>query len=128
MIPLLAAAAESAEAATFQGQWFSVAFLALNAVGVLSGIAFLFATKRELDAQIKRIDTLESDIKKLPERLNEMESEMTAQGERRSTVLHNRINPLVENTAGIKAGLEAHNENFRNFTTLIELLAREKKS
>ena len=118
----------------FAGQWFYVAVVAINAVGVLVGIIFVFATKRDVEQLEKRADKQDDDIKAvddkvdaLPTKLADMESRLTAQGERRSSIQHNRINPLVENTSALKAGMEAHNENFRNFTEFIKALLGERK-
>lgn len=119
---------------TFTGQWWAVAMVAIGAVVGLFTIIAYFATKRDVETLEKRLDSQDAAIALLATKLDSsaenigtLESEMTRQGERRSTALHNRINPLVENTAALKAGLEAHNENFRNFTEIIKALMPEPK-
>lgn len=103
MLSTIIAEAASASAA-FQGQWFSVAILTVNGLGVLSGIVFLFATKRELDAQIKRIDQLEQSVAAFPARMNEMERHLAEKGSHRARTIFEKIDKVE---SGIREEMSA---------------------
>lgn len=94
------------------GLWIVIGFFFVNGAASVIGIFQLFATRREVDKLDGRISDLETRAPKDKE-------DLIAAGERRSFVIHNRINPLVENTAAIKAGQEAFTKSFDNFTEVM---------
>jgi hypothetical protein len=102
------------------GLWIVIAFFFINGAASIVGIFQLFATRREVDKLDDRIGELEKNAPKDKE-------DLIAAGERRSFVIHNRINPLVENTAAIKAGQEAFTKSFDNFTEVMRANSETQK-
>jgi hypothetical protein len=52
--------------------------------------------------------------------MRKQKDELLYSADRRSSVLHNRINPIVENLAALKASNEAFVKVFENFTSVIK--------
>jgi hypothetical protein len=102
------------------GVWVVCGFFFVNGAATVIGILQSFATRREVDKLDDRIGTLETNAPKDKE-------DVIAAGERRSFVIHNRINPLVENTAAIKAGQEAFVKAFDNFTETVRSMVDAQK-
>lgn len=67
-----------------------------------------------------KIDTVQSEIS---ERIDRSMSEANESRSR----LHDRINPVVENTAEIKGRMDAFTQSFDNFTKIITAIAQQKK-
>ena len=122
-----------AEAVTqaFMGQWYTAAFSFAGGIGSLIAVASYFASRRELEEFKRNNRSTVEEIKHRVEKLEQAQTDMikeisaafkenTALQEKRSTAMHNRINPLTENTAAIKGQLEAFTASFTNFTQLIK--------
>lgn len=115
----LAAAAANTDAA-FLGSWVSVAFLIINGVAASLGVIALFATRREVSDLATRVKTNENDIDGIREKMEKNKDDLIRSADARSSVLHNRINPIVENTAAIKGQMEAFTESFRNLASILQ--------
>jgi tetrahydromethanopterin S-methyltransferase subunit B len=111
------------------GTWVIILFMVANgAVGIV-GIFSLFATRREVDKIDGRVDKLETANGTVREEMRKMKDELTYSADRRSSVLHSRINPVVENLAALKASSEAFVTCFDNFTEVMKtLVTRERET
>ncbi len=75
-------------------------------------------------------EELQVSHQNLAERVSKIEiaiGEIQKDSEARAVDLHNRINPLVENTAAIRGGMEAFGKSFDNFTQMMTALIRERE-
>ncbi len=106
------------------GLWVVIAFACASGIGALVSLASYFATRRELEGAIKRIEKLEEQDGTIRESMRSMKDDLVLSGDRRSSVLHNRINPIVETLAALKGSNEAFMESFRGF---IKILEQQKK-
>lgn len=116
----------------FWGQWMIVALGIIGGLGGLAAIASYFATSRELTSIEIRVTKIE-DEQKEDRRNNEIHA-----SDRSKTIfnkiedtrdkIENRLNPLVENTAGLKAGQEAFTTSFTNFTAVMQELIRSNNN
>jgi polyhydroxyalkanoate synthesis regulator phasin len=87
--------------------------------------------KASHDDLVKRVDRVESALEKVQREIHTINQDLTLAGEERARLLHERINPLVENTAAIRGGMEAFKQSFDNFTAMMSALIKaqgEKKS
>lgn len=103
----------------FAGEWL---YAATAVIGLLIAVGGYFATHREVDKLDSRIERAEAALAAIRAELKQDKEELIAVGERRSYVLHSRINPLIENTAALKASQEAFVTSFDNFTNVMKEL------
>jgi len=101
------------------GIWIIIAICVVNGLGALGGVVAFFATRREVQEIDRRLINAETGIVNIREEIADTKIELMANGERRSESLHRRIDPLVENTAALKAGSQAFTESFQNFVTVL---------
>lgn len=106
-------------------------FLLSLAVNVMTLIRSSSAQKREISfseeyASKPEVTQIKSDLAQIREELRQDKETLLLKGEERAVNLHNRINPVVENTAHIKGQMEAFTVSFNNFTALMTTLQREK--
>lgn len=128
MTNLAAAAPGAGQAgATEVGMWVIVAFLVINGVGGLMGLLSFFATRREVDKLDHRVGKLEDTTEAVRMEMRSMKDDLVLSGDKRSSILHNRINPVVENLAAIKAGQEAFVASFNNFTRVMQSLVNRER-
>lgn len=126
----------------FWGQWMIVGLGIIGGLGGLAAIASYFATRRDfeaLDKRVtemadamekritkvdetyeKRITKVEEDVSRITNKITSTHIELIANGEKRSTSIHRRLDPLIENTAAMKGGQEAFTTAFENFTRMME--------
>lgn len=110
------------------GQWMIIVFAVINgAVGIV-GIFSLFATRREMDKIDSRVSKLEETSDTIRNEMRKMKDELTYSADRRSSVLHNRINPVIENLAGVKAAQEAFVGSFDNFTAVMKAMMERERN
>lgn len=107
------------------GNWVIIAFAVFSGLGSLGGLVAFFATRREVQEIDRRTGENEKAIVDIRAEMNTSTLELIASGERRSESLHRRIDPLVENTAALKAGQEAFCKSFDNFSTIIAAQQRK---
>jgi hypothetical protein len=74
-------------------------------------------------ASKEALEVVKGDLNGVQSKVDQMRSE----GEERAVNLHNRINPIVENTAEIKGRMEAFTTSFNNFTELLVEQTRKHK-
>lgn len=112
----------------FTGQWV---FAASAIIGLFIAVGSYFATRREVEALAQRIEKSEGTLTAIRAEMKKDKEDLIYSGDRRSTILHHRINPLVENTAALKASQEAFVTSFDNFTgvmkELVETLREERR-
>jgi len=99
----------------FLGNWVGAGLLIIGGIVGLFSIITFFATKEQVREIKERQAILEQDVKDNTKETNRVKDELIANGEKRSTSLHRRLDPLIENTAALKAGGEAWTEAFRGF-------------
>lgn len=113
----------------FYGQWLIVGLGVIAGLGGIASIAGYFATRREMVALEKRVSTIEIDQKddRRNSEIHASERSKTIFSEIKDTreKLENRINPLVENTAALKASHEAFTNSFINFTNVMQEMIRQ---
>ena len=85
----------------------------------------LEASQRALE---ERVRALEAGQDKMLSELHQMHVSLLQTGEERATKMHNRINPLMENTSAIKGSMEAFMTTFRSFTDLLTEHMRVRKN
>jgi hypothetical protein len=130
--------AEIATATNAQlGTWVIILFAVINgSVGII-GVFSLFATRREFDKLDVRVTKLEEGSVEVVRELSSMaesirkevrqhKDELLLSADRRSSVLHNRINPVTVNLSEIKGSMEAFTQSFNSFSEIIKALARER--
>lgn len=113
----------------FWGQWIIVALGIIGGLGGLATIAGYFATRRELASLERRVSVMETDVKE-DRRNNEVHA-----SERSKTLftaidkvrdqLNSRLDPVIENTAALKASHESFTTSFNGFTRIMEKLVEE---
>jgi NCAIR mutase (PurE)-related protein len=110
----------------FWGQWIIVALAILGGLGGLAAVASYFATRRELIALEVRVTRVEGEAKddRRDNQVHASERSRTIFIEMKETrdKLESRINPLVENTAGLKASHEAFVTAFTNQTEVLRAM------
>ena len=116
----------------FWGQWIVVAIGIIGGLGGLASLATFFATRRELIALEQRVTRVESEAK---EDRHNFEVHASARSktlfdkiEGTRDKLEGRLNPLVENTAALKASQEAFTTAFTNFTNVMQELIRTNRN
>lgn len=118
--------------AAFWGQWMIVALGIVGGLGGLAAIASYFATRRELIALEHRVTRVEGEIKddRKDNQVHASERSRTIFNEIKDTrdKLESRINPLVENTAALKASHEAFVTAFTNQTEVLRELISQVKN
>lgn len=97
-------------------------------IGLLIGIGSYFATRREVDSIVNRVEKMEEAVGGMDAKLAQAQIELIANGERRSTSIHRRLDPLVENIASIKGSQEAFVKSFDNFTEIIREINVKEQS
>lgn len=101
-------------------------------IGLLVGIGSYFATRREVESIEKRVSGVEGKIEehyqKNQEHASARSATIFAAIEKQRDQLSARIDPLIENTAALKAGQEAQTHALTRFTDVMVELVREKKS
>jgi hypothetical protein len=100
--------------------WFMVILSVVSGVGGMLAVASYFATRREVDDIKSRLAKVEDVTSAIQERMGKQKDEIMYSAERRSAVLHNRINPVVENLAALKASSEAFVTVFEGFTEMMQ--------
>ena len=101
------------------GSWVGIAFLVINGLAALGGLIAFFATRREVQELDRRVIVTEQAVVDIRDQMSQDKVDLIASGEDRSTRLHRRIDPLIENTAALKASQEAFTESFKNFTAIL---------
>ncbi len=97
----------------FTGQWILVGIAVLGAIGILLAILAYFATRRDVDELSVDIRTLTTTLA----RQNEI-------NEKRSAVLHDRLNVLDVDVGELKGSTRAFENSFEKFTRIIESTSR----
>jgi hypothetical protein len=103
-------------------------FAAAAVIGLLIAVGSYFATNREVDKLAVRVTANEATSEAIRAELKQDKEDLIHAGERRSYTIHSRINPLVENTAAIKASNEAFVRSFDNFTEVMRTFAESSKA
>ena len=107
--------------------WFMVIVSAVSGIGGMLAVASYFATRREVDDIKVRLIKVEDVTAAIRKEMQEQKDAIVYSADRRSSVLHNRINPIVENLAALKASNEAFVITFRAFTDVLRSwCARER--
>jgi hypothetical protein len=115
-----------AEATNLQiGDWVVAGFAVINGLGALGALVAFFATRREVQEIDRRVIVMETAMVDVRAAMAKDKVDLISNGEDRSSRLHRRIDPLIENTAALKASHEAFTESFKNFTNI---LVQQKKS
>lgn len=133
IIPLLAEASDA-----FIGQWALVAGGGVSLLGGLIALGSYFATKRELEALVTRMEKLEEFIEAVRNKaaididLIQQQSKTDMQlflraGEDRAEKLHIRMNPIAIAVAEMRGQMQAFTQSFDNFTKIL-VSQNEKKS
>jgi len=99
--------------------WFMIILSAVSGVGGMLAVASYFATRREVDDIKERLVKVEDTTTAIREEMRKQKDEIMYSADRRSSVLHNRINPIVENLAALKASSEAFVITFKGFTEML---------
>jgi hypothetical protein len=110
--------------AAFMGQWVVAAFSFVGGMGGILAAASYFATRREVERIEQRVTRLEDVTGAIRAEIRQQKDELMLSADRRSSILHNRINPVVENLAALKASNEAFVTAFENHTRVMEALVR----
>lgn len=110
---------------TSVGNWVLVAALIVSGFSSMGGLVAFFATRREVQSIDERVKTTEAAVVAIRAEMKDDKEDLIANGERRSTSLHRRLDPLVENTAALKAGQEAYVHALTNFTQTVTALAKK---
>jgi len=105
---------------SFWGQWVIVALGIFGGLGGLAAVASYFATRREFEALDKRVEKVEETLGGFDQKIAETHIELIANGEKRSTSIHRRLDPLIENIAAMKGAQEAFGQSFDNYTRAVE--------
>ena len=109
--------------------WFMTILSVVSGIGGLLAVASYFATRREVDDLKARLVKVEDTTTMIRQEIAAAIDRQTGQQERRSTSLHNRLNPVAENLSGIKGSMEAFSTSFNNFTRVMEaLITRERET
>jgi hypothetical protein len=115
----------------FTGAGLYMLIAVLGFISSAAGVASYFATRREMEALEKRVSSTEVTAAEIRAEIKKDKEDLIAAGERRSFILHNRINPIIENTAGLKCSQEAFVKSFDNFTEvmrdMVQTLREERK-
>ena len=102
-------------------------------IGELLAIGTYFATRREVEDLKVRVARLEDSGVNLLNAINAMGTDIRREiqeqkdtlvlsADRRSSVLHNRINPVTTNLSEMKGAMEAFTQSFDNFTETIKAM------
>jgi hypothetical protein len=92
---------------------------AVSGVGGMLAVASYFATRREVDDIKTRLIKVEDATAAIREEMRRQKDEIMYSADRRSSVLHNRINPIVENLAALKGSNESFVKVFESFTEVM---------
>jgi len=112
---------------SFLAQWLVVGFAFISGIGGLLASASYFATRREVDDIKVRLVKVEDVTATIRDEMRKQKDELVYSADRRASVLHNRINPIVENLAALKGSNEAFVGVFSNFTEVMRSwCARER--
>jgi hypothetical protein len=107
--------------------WFMIILSAVSGVGGMLAVASYFATRREVDDIKVRLVKVEDVTTVIRDEMRKQKDELVYSADRRASVLHNRINPIVENLAALKGSNEAFVGVFSNFTEVMRSwCARER--
>jgi hypothetical protein len=112
----------------FVGQWVIVAFSFFGGIGGLLAAASYFATRREVEKLDERLTKQEETSEAIRSEMRSMKDDLTLSADKRSSVLHNRLNPVAENLASIKGSNEAFVVAFNNFTEVVKSLCKSSNS
>lgn len=107
--------------------WLAVCALAAGLM--LFGI-FAYVTRRDVgrvDGRLAKIEDTHTQVLQeiwklgtsIRQEIGEQGTRQFHSAERRSTALHNRINPVVTNLSEFKGMMEAFTQSFNNFTEII---------
>ena len=107
--------------------WFLGIISAVSGVGGMLAVASYFATRREVDDIKVRLAKVEDTASAIREEMRKQKDEIIYSADRRSSVLHNRINPVVENLAALKASSEAFVTTFKGFTTVMSAWCQRER-
>ena len=86
-------------------------------VALIVMIALIALAVVMLWTRVGRLEDLTGVIRK---EVQEQTRELTISADRRSSILHNRINPLIETMSGLKGSQEAFVQSFDNFTAVMK--------
>ncbi len=75
-----------------------------------------------------RVGKLEDTTAAIRSEMSQQTKDLTLSADRRSSILHNRINPMVETMSGLKGAQEAFVQSFDNFTEVMKRLAPHAES
>lgn len=112
-----------------------IAFGVAQGIVALMTVASFFATRREVDRLDTRVTKLEDNNTKLLEGINDLGTDIRREigavkdslvksGDARSSVLHNRINPVSVNLSEMKGLMEGFTHSFNNFTEVMKTLIK----
>lgn len=113
--------------ATGLAQWFMIILSAVSGVGGMLAVASYFATRREVDDIKVRLVRVEDVTAAIREEMRMQKDDLMHSADRRSSVLHNRINPIVENLAALKGSNEAFVGVFANFTEVMRAWCQRER-
>jgi hypothetical protein len=121
MTPILAeAGVETLKTTLFLAQWLVVVFSIVSGIGGMLAIGSYFATRREVDDIKERLVKTENSAHEIRAEMRKEKDEINAMADARSSRLHDRINPISENLAALKASSEAFVTAFHGFTQLMQ--------
>lgn len=105
LIPILADAA-SAVSGNATSLWVAGLIGASGALPGVVAVISLFATRREVQQLEQRVDRTESAIADLRQDVHQMESRLSAAGEKRAADIHDRINEVLAAVAEMRGELK----------------------
>ena len=103
------------------GTWVVIMFAAASGVSSIIAIFSMFATRREVDRIDTRVTKLEDVDTIIRAEMNKMKDELFYSAERRSAVLHNRLNPVVENLAQLKGAQDSAQTQMDAFLSILHV-------
>jgi hypothetical protein len=107
--------------------WFMIILSAVSGVGGMLAVASYFATRREVDDIKVRLVKVEDTTTAIRDEMRKQKDDLMYSADRRASVLHNRINPIVENLAALKASNEAFVKVFDNFTVVMKVWCERER-